>query len=315
MGRQELRRWFHGGKTDLRRTPAHLQRMPRRRPPDLAAAATACDLARSRRQLYAPMDCRTACCGGGAVRPDPRRGAVRSIAVAAAAALVLTMSGAFGTGNEAFGKRLIYWSTIMAVGSAWGQLCQQLLTRLLNGGERPALHIAALTATVAGPICLFVWAATGLFFEGRLYPFEYLPRFAMPVLTVAASVSALVVLLGQAAPVQTHASAGPATPVKVLEPLPPRLRGGRLIAVEAEDHCLRIHSGRGSDLILMRLSDALGELEGLEGAQTHRSWWVAKDSVEGASRRDGRATLSLAGGLAAPVSRRYARALRDAGWY
>ena len=86
-------------------------------------------------------------------------------------------------------------------------------------------------------------------------------------------------------------------------------------SVEAEDHYLRVHTDRGSDLILMRLSDALAELEGLEGAQTHRSWWVARDAVRGVTRGDGRATLTLEGGLSAPVSRRYARALREAGWY
>ncbi|MNY80677.1 LytTr DNA-binding domain protein [compost metagenome] len=65
----------------------------------------------------------------------------------------------------------------------------------------------------------------------------------------------------------------------------------------------------------MRLSDALKELEGLEGAQTHRSWWVAKGAVRGVTRGEGRATLTLDGALEAPVSRRYARALREAGWY
>lgn len=65
----------------------------------------------------------------------------------------------------------------------------------------------------------------------------------------------------------------------------------------------------------MRFSDALDELEGLEGAQTHRSWWVARDAVQAVSRGDGRATLTLEGGLNAPVSRRYAKALRDTGWY
>jgi DNA-binding LytR/AlgR family response regulator len=42
---------------------------------------------------------------------------------------------------------------------------------------------------------------------------------------------------------------------------------------------------------------------------------VARDSVRGVERRDGRATLTLDGGLVAPVSRRYARALREAGWW
>jgi DNA-binding LytR/AlgR family response regulator len=244
---------------------------------------------------------------------ERRRDLVRSLGVAAAAAIVLALSGAFNTGAAPLHERLIYWFMVMAAGSAWGMLCQRVLARRIELEERPWLHIAILTAIVAGPMCLFVWAATGLFFHGELYPLRSLSVMLVPVVTVTAAVCALVVLLGRATPVQTRADAGKR--VKFIERLPLRLRGSRLIAVEAEDHYLRVHTADGSDLILMRLSDALDELEGLEGAQTHRSWWVARDAVRDAQRGDGRATLTLDGGLTAPVSRRYARALREAGWY
>jgi DNA-binding LytR/AlgR family response regulator len=249
------------------------------------------------------------------VTAEHRRELVRSAAVAVAAALVLTLAGAFGTGAEPFVERLAYWLFVMAAGAAWGHLSQRLLARRMDLDGRAGLHILLLTGLVAVPMCLFVWAATGLFFRGELYPLSALPLLVLPVVTVTAAVSALVVLLGRAIPVQTHASAGAAGPARFIERLPLHLYGARLIAVEAEDHYLRLHTDRGSDLILMRLTDALNELEGLEGAQTHRSWWVAKDAVRSASRRDGRATLTLDGGLTAPVSRRYARALREAGWY
>jgi DNA-binding LytR/AlgR family response regulator len=127
--------------------------------------------------------------------------------------------------------------------------------------------------------------------------------------------SALNVFLGRERPVETHASSPGAAPARFLDRLPPRLRGARLLAVQAEDHYLRLHTDRGSDLILMRLSDALAELEGLEGAQTHRSWWVARDAVASVARGDGRAALTLDGDITAPVSRRYAKALREAGWW
>ena len=249
------------------------------------------------------------------VNAERRRDLVRSICVAVAAALVLTLTGAFGTGAEPFLERLVYWLLVMAAGSAWGQLSQNLLAGRMDLDGRPWLHILALTVLVAVPMCLFVWAATGLFFRGELYPVAALPLVVVPVVTVTAAVSALVVLLGRATPVQTHASADAARPARFIERLPLHLYGARLIAVEAEDHYLRVHTDRGSDLILMRLSDALEELEGLEGAQTHRSWWVARDAVRSARRGDGRATLTLDGGLTAPVSRRYSRALREAGWY
>ncbi|MGH7028744.1 LytTR family DNA-binding domain-containing protein, partial [Brevundimonas sp.] len=148
-----------------------------------------------------------------------------------------------------------------------------------------------------------------------LFPLDALINFLPPVALITAVLSALNVFLGRERPVETHAAAPGAAPARFLDRLPPRLRGARLIAVQAEDHYLRLHTDAGSDLILMRLSDALTELEGLEGAQTHRSWWVARDAVASVARGDGRAALTLDGGSVAPVSRRYARALREAGWW
>src|SRR5439155_6984812 len=89
-------------------------------------------------------------------------------------------------------------------------------------------------------------------------------------------------------------------PAKFLERLPLKLRGAEVWAVEAEDHYLRLHTSKGQDLILMRLSDAIAELEGIEGAQVHRSWWVARDAIAEARRGDGRATLTLKDGAEAP---------------
>lgn len=242
-----------------------------------------------------------------------RRELVRGAVVAAAAAVVLTVTGAFGTGVHPFHERLVYWLLMIAAGAAWAELCQPMVARRIDPDARPWRHVAVLTFVIAVPMCLLVWAATGLLFQGALYPIAALPMLVVPVATVTAVLCALGVFLGRATPVQTHADA--VHPARFIERLPLRLRGARLIAVEAEDHYLRVHTDRGSDLILMRLTDALAELEGLEGAQTHRSWWVARDAVRGAARGDGRATLELDGGLSAPVSRRYARALRDAGWY
>lgn len=232
-----------------------------------------------------------------------------------AAAVVLTLTGAFESGERPFGLRLAYWLFVMGVGSIWGHVCARLLRRVAGLDERPWLHVLALTAVIFGPVWIFVWIATGLAFFGRVLSTDHLIFLIVPVLTVTVAISAISVFLDRGRPVQTHAGPGQPERVRFLDRLPPKLRGARLIAVESEDHYLRLHTDRGSDLILMRLSDAVAELEGLEGAQTHRSWWVAKDAVRGAERGDGRATLTLQGGLSAPVSRRYSRALREAGWY
>jgi DNA-binding LytR/AlgR family response regulator len=64
----------------------------------------------------------------------------------------------------------------------------------------------------------------------------------------------------------------------------------------------------------MRLSDAIAELDGVEGLQVHRSWWVARDAVDEV-KRDGRnLRLRLSNGVEAPVSRNRANDLKSAGW-
>lgn len=239
----------------------------------------------------------------------------RGVGVAVGAGVVLALTGAFGTSIVPLWLRFAYWVPLILIGAAWAHLCSRLTERFIDPDEQPWLTVAALSAATAGPVTVMVWLATGLFFEREIYPVDRLVHFIGPVLIVTVAISAINVFLGRPAPVQTHAGGGGAAPARFLDRLPPKLRGATLIAVQAEDHYLRLHTDRGSDLILMRLSDAVAELEGLEGARTHRSWWVARDAVRDVARGDGRAVLTLDGGVVAPVSRRYARALREAGWY
>jgi len=94
---------------------------------------------------------------------------------------------------------------------------------------------------------------------------------------------------------------------------PPGLTG-RLLCLEMEDHYLRIHTDLGSDIILMRMSDAERELADMQGMRVHRSWWVAREAVR-ELRRDGtRLELLLENDMAVPVGKTYRSALRDAGW-
>lgn len=250
--------------------------------------------------------------------PTARPNAVRltrSLAIAAAAGVVLALTGAFGSVDVPLWLRFTYWVPVMLAGAVWGHVCSRLIDQRIDMDERPWLTVVALSAAITGPVSLLVWFVTGFVFEGELYPLRTLPLMVGPVLIITVVMSAINVFVARSQPVQTHAAPAGSAPARFPDRLPLKLRGAVLRAVQSEDHYLRIHTDRGSDLVLMRLSDALAELEGLEGAQTHRSWWVAKNAVRDVSRGDGRATLTLEGGLQAPVSRRYARALRDAGWY
>lgn len=237
----------------------------------------------------------------------------RLLVIAVAAGLFLAFVGAFGSSSAPFGRRFAYWVLVMTLGGAWGGACARVV---FGRGwlERSVwLQGGLLTLLIAAPFTFVVWLATAAFFGFPLNA-ESLPVVFLNVTAVAAVMTAINMGVGGRLS-ETHAAAPGAAPPRFLERLPLRLRGADVFAVEAEDHYLRIHTDRGSDLILMRLSDAVAELEGIEGARAHRSWWVARAAVAEVERGDGRAVFTLKSGLRVPVSRTYARALRAAGWY
>ena len=244
----------------------------------------------------------------------------RGALLALAAAGFLSLSGAFGSGGAPTPLRTLYWLVVMLAGAAVGGGVGEVFARRgwLDGPIWRTLP--ALTLAIAAPMTLVVWLLSSTFF-GDGVRLRTLGAYALPVLAVSAVLTTLNLLTGRTPPL-THAAAparGPAAPppapARFLDRLPLKLRGAELYAVAAEDHYLRLHTSRGSDLILLRLADAVAELEGIEGAQTHRSWWVARGAVRDAKRGDGRAVLVLTDGTEAPVSRTYAAALRQAGWF
>ena len=221
--------------------------------------------------------------------------------------------GGMGSDVLPLGTRAVYWLAMMVTGTALGLAVLEPARRydVLEG--RPLLQGAVVTVGLFAPQTLIVAEAGALAFH-RSLQWSGVIGAAAPVLVISAAMTALN-YLSDRAPRETHAAPAGAAPPAFFDRLPNRLRGADIYAVEAEDHYLRLHTSRGQDLILMRLSDAIAELEGVEGAQTHRSWWVARDGIDAATRGDGRARLTLKTGAEAPVSRTFARALREAGWF
>lgn len=106
--------------------------------------------------------------------------------------------------------------------------------------------------------------------------------------------------------------AAPAASPEALSPLAARLPlavRGRILCLEMEDHYVRVHTDRGSALVLLRLSDAITEAHPVQGRQVHRSWWVSDEAVEGFERVGRTGAVRLSNGSRAPVSQRYLRSV------
>jgi hypothetical protein len=263
------------------------------------------------RQLAALLrEFRNGAFGEARTVPEAWRSWALYFGVTLAAGAFLAIAGAFATDQAPLWLRLVYWLPAMLVGSILGQVAQLIVRRAPWVSEHRWLGAAAIAMLVSiGILALVAFMTDALLGHGTFA--QNAGEIIPSVLIVSSAMTSLMVLLGIARTRVTHEGA---TPARFLQRLPAKLMGGVLYAVQAEDHYLRLHTSKGQDLILFRLSDAIGELEGIEGMQTHRSWWVARQGVEAAKRGDGKVALTLKNGAEAAVSRTNVRALKKAGW-
>lgn len=123
--------------------------------------------------------------------------------------------------------------------------------------------------------------------------------------------------------IDTDAPVDAAVTATGVRPAPPRffqrlqrlagLRAEELVAIEAEDHYVQVHTTRGKELVYVRFRDALEQLDGIPGLQIHRSAWVARRGVASLERRDRNLHVVLVTGERLRVSASNLGTLRDAG--
>lgn len=245
----------------------------------------------------------------------------RGFVIAAIVGLLLTFVGALETGDLPFLPRLAYWEILMLSGAIVGLGVSEGVEKWGRLRAKPQLEMPVIAALIALPLTFMVVGTSSLFFGTRapsvqalgiMFGITFFISLVMTTLNYFIHWPCKVIA---ETPQATHTPQSEAITNRFADRLPLPLRSSKVIALQAEDHYLRVHlEGGQSTLILMRLSDAIAELPKDTGAQTHRSWWVAKDAVRGVTKADGRATLTLNAPLEAPVSRSFYKALNDAGW-
>lgn len=251
-------------------------------------------------------------------------------------AAILSLAGPYGSfvAMDLPGRALFWFLLVFGTDLVAHPLAQGLRRLLLPRGWPPLAPRLLAAAIAAGPAAYggtLLWDAvadTGQRGDGGPgpgFPVIYgealllivaitlllgLISFAIAARSRQPAISAPVPV---AAPAAGTADAGEAV-ADFLRRAGSRHAGARLLAVEAEDHYLRLHTDAGSDLVLMRLRDAVAALATVPGLQVHRSFWVARSAVTRIERRGQTALLVLGDGLTVPVGRTYMAGLRAAGW-
>jgi hypothetical protein len=229
-----------------------------------------------------------------------------------AAALLMTIVGAFGTGQMPLAMRAGFWGVLLGWNILKWQIWFALLVRRPTDWPR---------ASAIGTVVLNLPLPFEIGLVLRLFGIIDAPG-PMQTWVKALAISMVVFLVLLIAGIRRRAEPAPAVAIAPTAIAPDGLlaRAGitdpaALQAIEAEDHYCRLHLTGGRSLLLLhRFGDALREVAELGGAQVHRGAWVAAGGVAGAERDGRRWRLLLADGTRIPVSARFAGVARAKGW-
>lgn len=241
----------------------------------------------------------------------PYRRFAADVALWVAIGVVMAFLGPFGSSERSLYERLVYWQLCMVGGGFIGVGLDALIRRRARGFWP---RLLAVSAAMTPPVTLLVGLVNHWLGGMRLG----LHNLATPWFQVFVVCFAAMCLrqLAWAEPAAVAVEAEP--PLDPTEAFRRRLsakrRAAALLAVEAEDHYLRVHTDAGDELITARFCDAMAELGAAPGFQTHRSWWVAADAIDQVKWLRGRGEARLKCGLTVPISRSNAAPLKAAGW-
>ncbi len=99
------------------------------------------------------------------------------------------------------------------------------------------------------------------------------------------------------------------TETKLLKRLPIE-KHGQLYSLKSADHYLEVQTDKGSELLLMRMKDAVALLGNDAGMQVHRSHWVSFKAMKKIVRENNQYHLLLIDNSERPIGRYYLSKLR-----
>lgn len=236
--------------------------------------------------------------------------ALKWVGAAILGGALLGSLGPFGSYlNGSLTERLAYWIAAMLVGLTFYATSTALTLFLVRRESQlwwPALLSATLLAS--GPLAFATraganWLWPELSRIGPTWPVWFAQTVVIGLIGVT---GAALLLRRRRTPLPDAAARRPSATQS------PDL-GSDVLALQMEDHYVRVHRRGGSEMVLMPLGRAIASV-GSNGLRVHRSWWVAADAVVRAEGDARSMRLHLSNGIVAPVARSAIASLRAEKW-
>ncbi len=211
--------------------------------------------------------------------------------------VTFTLVGPFGTYSAmTLSERFVFWSLIIASIGALMHFAIVLAIEAKSLRSIPRfLRIAIGSGIAAMPGAAVVVFLGGYMYETNLHP-STVPTIWMQIFVIGT----LVGLVEFPPPAEEDQAA---QRTKFHDRLP-KGEVHDIISLTMNDHYVEVTTGTGTHLVLIRFSDALDELDGLEGFRLHRSHWAARKHIVKVNRSQ-KSKAHLSDGRILPISKRY----------
>ncbi len=224
--------------------------------------------------------------------------------------LLLAVSGPFNTyGLGRFAERLVYWGGLVLTSFVLAEGLKTIIGRVsIPSAFWHELVSISLFVPLFTPI-LLVW--TDLMFPSAVDTRPGAGRMMLYVTGICVAIEAA--RYGGHALWKLHLSRGPVSQKPRFAQRLPDDFDGEIFRLSGDGHYVNVSTSLGEFDVLIRLSDAVAEMDSVDGYWVHRSHWVVRAAVEDQGRERGRPVLILKNGDSVPVSAKYQPHLEEIG--
>ena len=226
--------------------------------------------------------------------------------------VVIAVSGPFGSYDSfALLQRLLFWPPIVGI----GVLTSSAIRTYVTYHERrftPRVALILSTALVCIVLCPPLYLLTTTVFRTLGSGWARFGEITFLVAAISMGATALRQSLAQTNQDEIAPQALTVEESRLMRRLEPCQRGP-LLAISVRDHYVDVQTANGTASLLLRFGDAIAEAAPVDGAQVHRSHWVAWAAVVAAEREGVKLYLRLSDGVRVPVSKNHRGKLEERG--
>ena len=226
---------------------------------------------------------------------------------------LFVFTGPFGTIDQLkFAERLGFWLTVHFVTWTIALTSVALVSVWNDDSSRIGIWQTVIGCCLATPFIGFAVSAIRTLFLSEPITVTSVFWQMVQALPVAIIIGIVAYFFFQPAQSSSAVSENREPEARLMLRLPPEKRG-ELLYMSMQDHYVEIVTAKGRELVLLRLADAISEAGSTTGIQVHRSHWAAFSAIATTRRDGGKTSVVMSDGTELPVSRTYAKALREAG--